>query len=148
LTENVARNGLEDTIRVYPDALLDREATVPLRLTALSGNRSLFARADASAEAAELVHSVPLGGALDLCGAPALALLKLDVEGAELEILEGASDATLARVARVVLEYHDFIRAGCCARVKQRLARAGFTRIETGLDAVDGAIGILRAARA
>jgi hypothetical protein len=30
--------------------------------------------------------------------------------------------------------------------VKQRLARAGFTRIETGLDAVDGAIGILRAA--
>ncbi len=34
-------------------------------------------------------------------------LLKIDVEGSEYAILHGASDATLARVARIHGEYHD-----------------------------------------
>ena len=146
LAANLARNRLERTITVHPYALLDREATLPLRLSTLSGNHSLFDRPDASADPPELVRSLSLGMALDLCGTP-VALLKLDVEGAEVEILEGADDATLARVARVALEYHDFLRPGCRARVERRLVRAGFTHIETVPTAMDGTIGILRAAR-
>jgi FkbM family methyltransferase len=147
LAANVARNALGATIGIHPYALLDREGTVPLRANTLSGNRSLFERADASADRPDVVRCIPLATALDLCGGERLALLKLDVEGAEVEILEGADEATLARVERVALEYHDFLRPGCRERVAERLTRAGFRHIETEPSAMDGAIGILRAAR-
>jgi hypothetical protein len=56
----------------------------------------------------------------------AIRLLKIDAEGAEGEILEGASSSTLSRIDQMVVEYHDSlvpqVRERCCAV----LERAGF----------------------
>lgn len=38
---------------------------------------------------------------------PRIDLLKLDCEGSEFSILQGVSDKCLARIGRIVLEYHD-----------------------------------------
>jgi Methyltransferase FkbM domain len=55
-------------------------------------------------------------------------LLKIDTEGAEGDVLEGASSATLARIRQVTIEYHDHLVPGVRARCENVLAAAGFAR--------------------
>lgn len=57
-------------------------------------------------------------------------LLKIDVEGAELEALKGAGEA-LERVERVAVEYHDYPgQPSSLPELLQLLKTAGFVRIE------------------
>lgn len=61
-----------------------------------------------------------------------VALLKLDIEGAELEVLVGAPAATLARVRQMTVEFHDFLDPTLEPQVRSvyaRLARLGFARV-------------------
>lgn len=53
------------------------------------------------------VKAVTLESALDAAGISECALLKMDCEGAEFDILYGASDAILSRIRQMVLEIHD-----------------------------------------
>src|SRR6267378_2169653 len=73
-----------------------------------------------------------------------LALVKIDTEGAEAEILEGASHAILARIQQFIIEYHDFRVPGSLERCAKVLANNGFgcTVRPTG-----GAVGLLYAVR-
>lgn len=73
-----------------------------------------------------------------------LALVKIDTEGAEAEILEGASEATLARIKQFVIEYHDFLVPGSLARCQRVLATNDFRFI---VRPTGGAVGLLYAAR-
>jgi FkbM family methyltransferase len=58
------------------------------------------------------------------------ALLKIDVEGAEMEALKGAGEA-LDRVERVAVEYHDYPgQPSLLPELLQLLKTAGFTRLE------------------
>jgi FkbM family methyltransferase len=57
-------------------------------------------------------------------------LLKLDIEGAEIAVLEAVSDATLARIGQITVEFHDHL-GGCpdgsaIKALQRRLRRAGF----------------------
>jgi FkbM family methyltransferase len=54
-------------------------------------------------------------------------LLKIDTEGAEGDILEGASKACLAAVRNAMVEYHDNIVPGVSDRCFKVLRDAGFT---------------------
>ena len=54
-------------------------------------------------------------------------MLKIDTEGGEVEILEGASDRALAAVQNAVIEYHDNLVPGAFDRCRAVLERAGFT---------------------
>jgi hypothetical protein len=71
---------------------------------------------------ASLLQSV--GGRIDL--------LKLDIEGAEIEFLDAAKDADLARVGQLTIEFHDHCgitpRADV-VRVCNRLSELGFYRL-------------------
>ncbi len=53
-------------------------------------------------------------------------LLKVDTEGAEVDILEGASASFLAAVENTIVEYHDNIVPGSFARARVVLEGAGF----------------------
>src|SRR5260370_11211933 len=59
----------------------------------------------------------------------AIRLLKIDTEGAEGEILEGATSSTLSRINQMAVEHHDNLvpqlRKRCCVV----LERAGFQYI-------------------
>jgi FkbM family methyltransferase len=57
-------------------------------------------------------------------------LLKLDIEGSEIALLENAREETLRRIGQITVEFHDFLdgsRDGAAIAVlKKRLRRAGF----------------------
>jgi FkbM family methyltransferase len=56
-------------------------------------------------------------------------LLKLDIEGAELSVLELIDAGTLGLIDQITVEFHDFINPGDTVRIKsicQRLTAAGF----------------------
>jgi len=92
-----AVSGTTGTLRIYQPSS-----------EALSGRHSAYA--DVNAYLTERYDEVPalsLDEVFARNGISACDLLKIDVEGSEYEILHGASDATLARTARIYGEYHD-----------------------------------------
>ena len=65
-----------------------------------------------------------LSSILDEQGISAVSLLKIDVEGGELEVLTGIGSGDWPRIDRLVVEVHD--RNGRLARVSSVLERAGY----------------------
>jgi FkbM family methyltransferase len=62
-------------------------------------------------------------------------LLKVDIEGAEVEVFDSLSDAELGRVDQITLEFHDFCNLVAPAEVKRiadRLRNLGFDGIRFG----------------
>jgi FkbM family methyltransferase len=57
-------------------------------------------------------------------------LLKLDIEGSEIALLESARDETLGRIGQITVEFHDFLDGSrdreAILALKRRLRRAGF----------------------
>lgn len=69
-----------------------------------------------------------------------VALLKVDIEGAELDMLLSASDELLLRQAQITIEFHDWIditQRPSVRRVSDRLVALGFTRIDFSLNDTD-----------
>jgi FkbM family methyltransferase len=145
LAKNVEANRLSHRITLHPEAV-GRETGVmrfyasrsSMLTSAYQGNEGVFAEFRAA--------MVPLDEVAARATGP-IGLLKIDVEGAEGDMLEGASCATLARIQQVAIEYHDQIVSGVRARCEAVLTNAGFRRlaIEPQLS-VPGA-GILYAMR-
>jgi FkbM family methyltransferase len=104
-------------------------SSVDLRLTMNSGG-------------GKPVHVITLEQALDLAGTDMIDLLKVDIEGAEMDVLTAASATTLRRFRRIALEYHDHIRPGTCSDMQQLLSR---THRIVHVDQSGQGYGILRA---
>lgn len=69
-----------------------------------------------------------------MAGAPlAIDLMKMDIEGAELQVLESASEQTLQRIRQLTVEFHQFLDPGLRGRIqalKRRLHRLGFWSLD------------------
>jgi FkbM family methyltransferase len=150
LTRNVVQNVLQECVSVHGFAVADRVETVKLRQAALTGHRSLFASTHVSSTEFESVPCVRLEEALELCGVEKIDLLKIDVEGAEVEILEGADPKIWERIDRIALEFHDRFRAGGRERCLDVLRRAGYNKLTVQTfepDHLNGAIWASREGR-
>ncbi|CUG89088.1 methyltransferase, putative [Bodo saltans] len=64
---------------------------------------------------------------LDAPATGPIHLMKIDVEGAELEVLDGMSDSVWERVQQLVVEVHNI--DGRVEKIRRMLASKGFTRI-------------------
>jgi len=126
LRKNVADNELAARIYVCAEAVGRIPGTrefwtdVPSVLATAYGETS-----PASGGRRIRVQTTCLDEVFARAGGGAVTLLKIDTEGAEAEILEGASPDTLAAVEHVVLEYHDALCPGAGARCRIALERAG-----------------------
>ena len=88
----------------------------------------------------EIVTVWTLGTFLAETGLQTADLLKVDIEGMELDLFEAATDVELRRFRQITVEFHDFLwpeQTARVARVKRRLGRAGFRRIDFSLDSTD-----------
>jgi FkbM family methyltransferase len=126
LRRNVEGNNLGGTVRVHQLAVSDRRGALRLVHGGTSLSHSFFLDGGSPGAEVEEVETVDLDEALARCGDGPIDLLKIDTEGAEAEIVEGASPSAWARVRRAAVEYHDVIRPGCRDRVAAVLRRSGF----------------------
>ena len=124
LQRNLELNGIHNVMglcqgagRSAGKALLDPGA-IPAHAR-LAGNE------EAGNERAFLVDIIPLAELAEREGFVRVDLLKMDVEGAEIEVLEGA-EPMLDRVERIVMEYHGQQRLAGCERI---LRRHGFSKV-------------------
>lgn len=89
---NVRRNGLEDRVRVHRLALADRPGTLEMTSTRYTDNHLVLDAGAAAGEGPrERVEVVTLDDFTARAGVGRVALLKADVEGAELLALRGAT---------------------------------------------------------
>ena len=69
---------------------------------------------------------ISLDDVWDRMGRAPIWMLKIDTEGAEGDILDGASDTVLANVETACIEWHENIVPGVFERCRQRLEDANF----------------------
>jgi FkbM family methyltransferase len=148
LEYNIRRNGLASTIYIHPFAIFDSECKLDLKNAPSTGDSSFFDRETAPVSH-EIADCVSLKTALHICGEEKVDLLKIDAEGAELEIVESAGLETWRRIGKVAVEYHEAIRPGCKEKLLKHLKLNGFSELEN----IEGGIynpglGLIRARRA
>lgn len=102
----------------------------------------VITQAPARAAMVEQVNMVSLSTFLERGNATRVDLLKVDIEGAELDMFESSSAATLQKIAQITVEFHDFIDTGARTKVrvertKRRLQQLGFTLIAFSRDNTD-----------
>jgi FkbM family methyltransferase len=81
------------------------------------------------------VQAITLAALLDGFGVSAIDLLKIDIEGAEIEVLASLTDERLARIDQMTIEFHDFFKPSDAPPVRRalwRLAGQGFYVVNFG----------------
>ncbi len=122
LRHNIAANALGDRVTALPLAVSDRPGRLHLAHgDALSGHQQLSSEGTGPGIEAVTLDELYARGNVEHCD-----LLKIDTEGAELAIVEGATDAVWRRTDRIVIEYHEWIPQPGAGRLAERLGAAGF----------------------
>jgi len=122
LKHNLADNRLEHSVAVYPLAISGNHGSLYLKQgVPVSGHQQLLTSGDG-----DPIPCITIEGLFAHAGIEHCDLLKIDTEGAELAIVEGASRDIWPLIQRVVLEYHDNIHPGCGERLHHYLTRMGF----------------------
>jgi len=86
------------------------------------------------------IQSVEMVTLTELCrrvGVGRIDLLKIDIEGAEIELLEACSDDELQSVLQMTVEFHEFLypeQAEAVERIKERMRGLGFWVLPFSLD--------------
>ncbi|NEO42591.1 MAG: FkbM family methyltransferase [Moorea sp. SIOASIH] len=167
LKKNVIQNGLQDAIRIYPYAILDKTTTMTLRSSQATETRSLFKEKKLTTnntnnflsspefmkviktnDSTERVQCISLEQALQLANTERVDFLKIHVQGAEVEIVTGASEAVWQKINKVALIYHEYIRPGCSDLLVKVLTSHGFSTIMVEPDSqTSGGVGVIRASK-
>jgi FkbM family methyltransferase len=119
LSENLARNGASN-VEARQCALANVSGAVDFVAGDRTSSGSIVLRAGAS----HVVEAVTLDAIVEETGP--VDLLKLDIEGAEFDVLDGASEQTLRRVAAIAAELHLDGTAARLGPTLGHLRRAGF----------------------
>lgn len=146
LLANLRDNRLTGSIQVYPFGVWSTPGCLKLTNYGFTGHGSVFPRNE-GARSSELIECVDLNRALQWVPGPQVDLLKIDAEGAEVEILEGARPDLWQRIARVALEYHEDIRPGCRTRLLGLLSAVGYEVMDAHTPGDEGPYGVLLATR-
>lgn len=109
LRDNARLNGLQERIVVFPIAVAKKREKRQMYFKPLHwGGASLCEPISGAHEFERLqVDCVGLDDVFSLTGLQNIDLLKIDCEGGEGEILQGATSKYLARVSRMLIEYHE-----------------------------------------
>lgn len=124
---NVVSNGLDRRIQVYNEAVGRTSGEFGLWTDLPSVLANGYSNVLQTTDATKInVPMVNLNEVVRRISPESIALLKVDVEGAEAEILEGASLSTLKLIGEIILEYHNNLCPDALSRCQQILDAAGF----------------------
>lgn len=129
LQRNISLNKLRNVI-VHRCALAGHSGTERICLTSKPDAHSFFAPVGSAQQTGSIVvQTVTLDELVDRAGG-SVDLLKMDIEGAEYQVLRNASPATLWSIRKVVMECHgtdDMTRDEVEHEIHAILRRNGFT---------------------
>ena len=77
------------------------------------------------------IRAVSIADVMQLHGVDHIDILKMDIEGAELEVLAHSAE-WLSRVGNLLIELHDRFRPGCTAALESALSDYDYERSEQG----------------
>ena len=122
---------LPDIDRVVKEqaAVSPTDEPVTLYMNATQCASTLFDVADTSVT----VAGTTLTSFLDRHAISTVDLLKMDIEGAEFDVLASTSDSDLLRIRQLTIEFHDFLDSSLLPRVRitdRRLRGLGFRRVK------------------
>jgi len=87
-------------------------------------------------EKSYIVNALTYRDLLSQANLPVPAVLKLDIEGAELGLLQSLDDNDLESIEQITVEFHDFVAGFGRTReidmIRQRLRAAGFVHLRMG----------------
>jgi FkbM family methyltransferase len=78
------------------------------------------------------VSAVTIGSLLASASARERVVVKLDIEGAEIEVLDASAAGWLPKVDVLIVELHDRFRPGCTAALERAVAGLGFREHVSG----------------
>jgi FkbM family methyltransferase len=104
LVENVKKSGFGDRVCCLQACLAGSDGQRYLELTNRRSQLQRLLPHDSMPDSGLRVNSVTLNSALQ--NEVAIDLLKMDIEGSEYEVLHGCSSETLAKIRKVILEFH------------------------------------------
>lgn len=111
-------------ISLYPFAVSDKEEKIYFYQNYLSGLSSTIpSKADESHKKIE-VDSIVLWNFLSSIGISEINFLKMDCEGAEIEIFDSMSDENLSKIEKMVVEFHYNLEH--ISELVERIKRCGF----------------------
>ncbi len=126
LQRNVAANNIRN-VEAFPLAVWSHSGKIAIDTRGGEAVQFTSQEAGSGAQPGQvMVESLTLDEALNRCGIQRCNLLKMDCEGAEYPILFNAAPATLARIDRIVMEYHDNAGPHTHADLAELLAEQGF----------------------
>ncbi|MFH0851953.1 MAG: FkbM family methyltransferase [Candidatus Peregrinibacteria bacterium] len=96
----------------------------------------------------ENIRTIALQQVFDLCGVSRIDLLKIDVEGAEYEILLSSPPEVLRRINAITMEFHDFLPPQHHSTLVHLLQKEGFAVTVLPFHYWLTRVGYLHAARA
>jgi len=126
LTRNVEANGLSNQVSIFPEAIGRTHGELELWVDIRTTFSTAYGKAPFEGARKQRVPMISLDEAWERMGRNPIWMLKIDTEGAEGDILEGASDALLSSVTNACIEWHNNIVPGVFTRCRDRLAAAGF----------------------
>jgi FkbM family methyltransferase len=109
LTENVAINGYSGQIKAFREAVAARRGRKKIYLSRNGDGNHSFLRKNLPES--RKVSCVTLSDIIENNGIDRCDLLKLDVEGAEYEILLAAPAEVFGKISSICLEFHDALTA-------------------------------------
>jgi 31-O-methyltransferase len=127
LIQNVRHNRLEGMVHAHAYAIFNARCRRALWNGPSTSLNSFFCPSSLSADpSCEEVECIPLTAALDYTQAETIDLVKIDVEGSELEILEGVTTNEWRRIRKLAIEFHEDLRPGVLGKLKDILNANGF----------------------
>ncbi|HEY9563347.1 MAG TPA: FkbM family methyltransferase [Nocardioides sp.] len=106
LQKNIARNGLSSRVVAHNIAVSDHEGELVMASHGDgSGHNGVLHLGEAGLQTIS-VPCLPAAAAFDMAAGP-VEVVKMDIEGAEYDMILNSSPSDWASVQRVVMEYHD-----------------------------------------
>lgn len=121
-------------IRKYNLAICKSDGPVRFNISSQEESGSMSALPDTMLEESIEVQGMTLKSFMEANNLDQVDLLKMDIEGAEIELLKSIDDITLRKIRQITVEFHDFLpyfdQAADIVLIKARLRRLGFACIK------------------
>lgn len=146
LEQNIQLNRVEN-VTALPIAIGSKSGSLTLSTTGEAVQHTTTESVVSGAASSTItVESLSLDDALQRCEIDRCDFLKMDCEGSEFDILLNTNPATLQRIKRICLEYHDGFTRFTHSDLKNFLEQHGY-KVKTSANPVHNFLGFLYAVR-